>query len=114
MNQFENVAVSGVEHRRIAVDIAMSCNGLGDELIIHEDYKKFLIDTSGIFDIVIINVDRVIECIGEINTPFVNTIVNRVNHCLILYSRVKSRLDMFKGMVISSGVKVELKCIELS
>jgi len=113
LNQFNNINILGVEHRRIAFEIALNCNKVQDNNILHDSYSTFLENTEKKFDLVVVNIDRVVETMGEINTLFCESLVKVVSRCLIVYSKSEQSLVSFKNIVDAISNDIKLKCISL-
>lgn len=93
LRKYQNVKVTGVEHRRIARDIAVACNGVNAVDIRLDNYRLYLAGHVDKFDIVMVNIDRMSECTGPIDRPLMMKLFEITNRHLCVYSRNRALLD---------------------
>lgn len=109
LSQMSNVNILGVEHRRIAFEIAVDCNKLTNVNILNDSYSSYLKKAEKKFDLVVVNIDRVIESIGKIEASFLKALLKAVNKYLIIYSGNEQYLSEFKEILtaIKHDIKVQ-------
>ena len=79
----------------------------------HDSYDMFLENTEKSYDIIVVNLDRVAECIGKVGISFCKSMVTVVSKFLILYSKNKDFLIQIETIVNTLKDGVEVKCIWL-